>query len=89
MIVDYILQKIQHSGRKGIRGTDCTDFKYYGLIGYKCHIDIDEIQQFKSYEFIVDSLLINLTLYEKNNIRRLTYLSRNGFEKTLYNPFNR
>ena len=41
------------------------------------------------YEFIVDSLLINLTLYEKNNIRRLNYLSRNGFEKTLYNPFNK
>ncbi len=55
MITDYIIQKIQHSGRKGIRNTDCTDLKYDGLIGYKCHIDVDEIQQFKSYEFKVDS----------------------------------
>ena len=55
MVANYIIQKIQHSGRKGIRNTDCTDIKYKGLIGYKCQIDVDEIQQFKPYKFKVDS----------------------------------
>lgn len=55
MIDNYIIKAIKHSGRKGVRGTNCDDIKYDGLINYKCQIDIDQIQQFKPYKFKVFS----------------------------------
>lgn len=55
MFVHYILKSIKHSGRKGIRGTDCTDPKYKGLVGYQCRINVDDIKQFKSYQFDIFS----------------------------------
>lgn len=55
MITEYILKSIKHSGRKGIRNTDCTASKYEELIGSKCKIDVEDIKQFKPYIFEVDS----------------------------------
>lgn len=51
----FIIKSIKHSGRKGIRGTDVDNPKYDGLVGSKCEIDIDAIEQFKPYSFRVFS----------------------------------
>ena len=41
------------------------------------------------YKFIFDCLFINLTLYERNNTRRLNYLSRDFHGRNFFNPFNK
>ena len=41
------------------------------------------------YYFIFENLFTNLTLYEKNNSRRLTYLWENSRNKKFFNPFNK
>ena len=41
------------------------------------------------YQFVKECLLTNLTFYEKNNIRRLNYISINGFQRTIFNPFDK
>ena len=55
MLRKYILKEILHSGRKGIRGTDRTELKYKGLLGYQCFISSAQIRQFKPCKFDVNS----------------------------------
>ena len=41
------------------------------------------------YKLIFDCLFVNLTWYEKNNIRRLNYLFRDPYGRAVFNPFNK
>ena len=41
------------------------------------------------YKLIFECLLVNLTWYEKNNIRRLNYLFRDPYGRGMFNPFNK
>ena len=53
----FKLLDVVHSGRKGIRGDAIDNPKYKGLVGYYCSFDVDDIQQFKPFEFtVIDSV---------------------------------
>ena len=41
------------------------------------------------YKLKFDCLFVNLTWYEKNNIRRLNYLFRDPYGRAVFNPFNK
>ena len=41
------------------------------------------------YKLLFECLFVNLTWYEKNNIRRLNYLFRDPFGRSVFNPFNK
>ena len=41
------------------------------------------------YKLIFECLFVNLTWYEKNNIRRLNYLFRDPYGRSVFNPFNK
>ena len=41
------------------------------------------------YDFIFECLFVNLTIFEKNNYRRLTYLWHDARNSRLFNPFNK
>ena len=41
------------------------------------------------YKLLFECLFVNLTWYEKNNIRRLNYLFRDPYGRSVFNPFNK
>jgi hypothetical protein len=41
------------------------------------------------YKLVFECLFVNLTWYEKNNIRRLNYLFRDPYGRSVFNPFNK
>ena len=55
----YTIEKVIHSGRKGIRYEPVTDPKYDGLVGTRCYADFAESKQFQKMHFDIPSGEIN------------------------------
>lgn len=68
----YRIIGVQHSGRKGIRGTNRSDSKYDNMVGCTAVFDYTDIKQFEPFLFA----LIDHPLYEWWNISEVLLMSR-------------
>ena len=51
----YRIKGIYHSGRKGLRMSPVTEYKYDGLISCQVNWDIDYLRQFKCTRFWLEN----------------------------------
>ena len=53
----YRIKGIYHSGRKGLRMSPVTDYKYDGLIGCQIEWDVNSLRQFQPTRFWYKNVL--------------------------------